>query len=880
MKTKITLILLTLIIPIGIKSQVKVQIGDLYYYLKGTEASVTYNRSNDKFYNNQTYYHPSIYNNIEYNIPSFVSYNENEYSITRIEEGAFAAVYAEYLNGGSSRNYYTDRYYSYGWQEVNTIKSVSVANTIPTIGDYAFYGQHALTEVDLPGVQSIGLYAFSNCISLTTISMPNVEEIGSGAFSSCSKLVSITIPETATKFSGDIFSGCSLLREIIYLPLTPPTNWTATTITYVPDIVEYSSPTYRMNQANIIEMISFDKSSFAYSGQSPTTTWTNNVEGYTASLEMPTLKKDAGEYKEIIPVTFTKDDESFTVNVAYRYTITPAVLTFTASNASREYGEDNPSLAFSCSGFINGENESVIGSMPTVSTTATKRSNVGEYPIIVSGGRATNYTFVYEPGVLTVTKAPLAAMVNDASKVYGSQNPAFTIEYYGLKNDETSPAWTTWPSFQTDATQSSSVGNYAVRAVNGDPINYELGYITDGTLSITPAPLTIKAYNVVRRYYSENPTFSYNCSGFVNGEDETALSTPPVLTTLASLTSNVGDYEIKAGGASSPNYSISYTNGTLTIVPRPLTASVGNYDRPYNEENPAFEIVYTGFMGDDDEASLNEKPIVSTTATQTSDVGTYPIIVSGGSADNYNFSYVSGILTINKAEQTIIWDQDLSGLKVGDQVQLEAKATSGLPVTYTISDSNIGEIYSVGNTYYLDCKKEGQTRVGAIQAGNSNYYSSVRTYKNVVVISSQPVTGITLPQDNYTMLSIGETVQIDATVLPADATNKDVRWSSSNENVCTVANGVVTATGYGTAIVMASTIEGGYTASCTVKVLEKGDADGSGEINNHDAVAVAYYILGRPLNSFIFTLADVNEDGIISISDAVGIIDIIMKARK
>ena len=349
---------------------------------------------------------------------------------------------------------------------------------------------------------------------------------------------------------------------------------------------------------------------------------------------------------------------------------------------------------------------------------------------------------------------------------------------------------------------------------------------------------------------------------------------------MASLTSNVGDYEIKAGGASSPNYSISYTNGTLTIVPRPLTASVGNYDRPYNEENPAFEIVYTGFMGDDDEASLNEKPIVSTTATQTSDVGTYPIIVSGGSADNYNFSYVSGILTINKAEQTIIWDQDLSGLKVGDQVQLEAKATSGLPVTYTISDSNIGEIYSVGNTYYLDCKKEGQTRVGAIQAGNSNYYSSVRTYKNVVVISSQPVTGITLPQDNYTMLSIGETVQIDATVLPADATNKDVRWSSSNENVCTVANGVVTATGYGTAIVMASTIEGGYTASCTVKVLEKGDADGSGEINNHDAVAVAYYILGRPLNSFIFTLADVNEDGIISISDAVGIIDIIMKARK
>jgi hypothetical protein len=843
MKKLLSLAICYILIPYRVEAAV--EIGDLLYNLNGDYASVAPNIKYESGNGWVCYYTNDIYI-----VPETVTYNGRDYIVNEISPYAFGR-----------------------WSQASSPAStIILPSTVKTIASCAFSGCTNLKMVDLGGAEVIGGATFEYCRSLTSVKIPaSAEYFG----------IKGSDP-------SNVFQSCSYVNEIFYLSTKAPENWVITTKTYVPDKQNYTNPKFGTKYAassysintNVIEMISFGENHFVYNGQSPNPNWTNNVEGYTASLTMPVLNADVGSHEVLIPVTFTNENESFTANVVYRYTIDPVPLTVTAANASREYGEENPILQLSYSGFINGDDESALKTIPTARTSATKTSNVGEYPITVSGGKATNYTFVYEPGVLTVTKAPLSAMVNDVTKVYGSQNPAFTIDYYGLKNGETSPAWTTQPTFQTDATQSSSVGEYAIRAVNGVPINYDLGYITEGILSITPAPLTIKVYNAVRKYYSDNPTFSYNCIGFVNGEDETALNSPPVLTTLASLTSNAGEYEIKAEGASSPNYSISYTNGTLTIVPRPLTASVGNYDRPYNEENPVFEIVYTGFMGDDDEASLNEKPIVSTTATKTSDVGTYPIIVSGGSADNYNFSYVSGILTINKAEQTIIWDQDLSGLKVGDQVQLEAKATSGLPVTYTISDSNIGEIYSVGNTYYLDCKKEGQTRVGAIQAGNSNYYSSVRTYKNVVVISSQPVTGITLPQDNYTMLSIGETVQIDATVLPADATNKDVRWSSSNENVCTVANGVVTATGYGTAIVMASTIEGGYTASCTVKVLEKGDADGSGEINNHDAVAVAYYILGRPLNSFIFTLADVNEDGIISISDAVGIIDIIMKARK
>lgn len=406
-------------------------------------------------------------------------------------------------------------------------------------------------------------------------------------------------------------------------------------------------------------------------------------------------------------------------------TITKRPLTAT-SHCSRFYGEENPLLPIEYSGFVNDETEDVIATKPIATTTATKTSFVGDYPITVSGGNAINYEFVYELGVLTVTKAPLTAKVNDATKVYGAQNPAFTIDYYGLKNNESAPAWTTSPTFQTDATQSSGVGQYTVKAINGVPINYDLGEITAGILNITPAQLTIKAKDAVRQYYSDNPNFSYTCNGFVNGDNESVLITTPKLSTTATRTSNVGTYEITVGNTSSPNYSISFVNGTLTITPRTLTASVGNYERQYNEDNPEFEVKYSGFVGEDDETILLEESTAHTTATKTSNVGTYLIYVTGGISDNYEFVYTSGILTINKAEQQIVWEQDFSNVRVGDQIELLATSTSDLPVTYLNSDENIANIYSAGTKQYLDCFKKGTIVVRAWQEGNNNYLPSVR----------------------------------------------------------------------------------------------------------------------------------------------------------
>lgn len=744
-----------------------------------------------------------------------------------------------------------------------TIECDGITYVVSSLGAGSFYYNRNVTEVKLPEtIESIGEQAFSGCSNLTKINLPsNLLSIGVLAFAFCPNLIEIIIPNNlkymmvSSSVQGT-FDQCYKLRTIIYTGQHHPTNWTATSYTYVPDIQEYKSPKYSINDAQVIEMITFNETEFSYTGQSFTPSWTNNMEGWSATPNFPALDTSVGNHEALIPFTFVKGGESFTANVMYRYNVTANQLIVTVNNASREYGEENPQFTLSYSGFTGSDNPSMFSTMPTVSTSATRTSNVGEYALTVSGGVIPNYNITYVPGTLTITKAPLSAKVADTTRVYGTNNPTFIIDYQGLKNGETQPSWSTQPTIQTDATKVSPVGQYAITATNGVPVNYQLGNITPGTLTIKPATLSIKANNATRQYYSENPEFSYTCTGFVNNENASVLITAPQLSTTALLDSPVGQYKIEAKNAASPNYTISYVDGTMTVTQRTLQASVGNYSRLYNEDNPAFEVNYNGFVGNDDENVLTVKPVATTTATNTSNAGNYTITVSGGSATNYKFSYSNGTLTINKAEQTITWEQDLMGLSVDNQVELMAQASSGLPITYAIEgESGIAELYSTGSKTYLDCKAEGTIQITAIQNGNQNYYSTPKIRKTIKISgisSAVPVTGITLNKQSAVLTRIGETLALVATVQPANASNKDVTWSSTNEDVCIVQNGNVIAVGEGSCVIIVTTVEGNFIATCAVNVTDGGGSSGSG-------------IPG-----------DVTGDGLVDISDVNAVINLIL----
>src|SRR4029077_16556870 len=112
-----------------------------------------------------------------------------------------------------------------------------------------------------------------------------------------------------------------------------------------------------------------------------------------------------------------------------------APLTARADDKLRSYGSANPTFTITYTGFVNG-NTKADTSEPTASTTAIATSNVGAYPITLSGGSAVNYTLTLQNGILTVNTAPLTATADDKTKTYGQVNPTLTITYTGFLNGD------------------------------------------------------------------------------------------------------------------------------------------------------------------------------------------------------------------------------------------------------------------------------------------------------------------------------------------------------------------------------------------------------------------------------------------------------------
>ena len=93
-------------------------------------------------------------------------------------------------------------------------------------------------------------------------------------------------------------------------------------------------------------------------------------------------------------------------------------------------------------------------------------------------------------------------------------------------------------------------------------------------------------------------------------------------------------------------------------------------------------------------------------------------------------------IALERAQQQIVWEQDLQALDQYAQLELTAKATSGLPVSYLITQGGDAcSIVKVGQNTFLDCFGAGNVTLAAWQEGNKNYYPTLRTYKQVNVIS-------------------------------------------------------------------------------------------------------------------------------------------------
>ncbi|MCD8295724.1 MAG: Ig-like domain-containing protein [Clostridia bacterium] len=158
-------------------------------------------------------------------------------------------------------------------------------------------------------------------------------------------------------------------------------------------------------------------------------------------------------------------------------------------------------------------------------------------------------------------------------------------------------------------------------------------------------------------------------------------------------------------------------------------------------------------------------------------------------------------------------------LYVGDTEEVEVEVIP--PAAYDDSWYAVSEDESVAaitysnddNSIEITAVSAGETSITVGSAANSN----VKTFIKVTVMTA--VTGVTLDETSVEMTA-GESLAVTATVEPGDATNKAVSWSSSDESVATVKDGVVTAVAAGTATITVTTEDGGYTATLAVTVKQ------------------------------------------------------------
>ena len=150
--------------------------------------------------------------------------------------------------------------------------------------------------------------------------------------------------------------------------------------------------------------------------------------------------------------------------------------------------------------------------------------------------------------------------------------PTLTVSYTGLVNGDTAASLTIDPAIATTATNSSHVSGspYSITASGAVDSDYSISYV-GGTLTVTPAPLTITANNQTMVVNTSLPTLTASYTGLVNGDTAASLTTQPTLVTTATKYSPISGnpYPITVSGAVDSDYSISYVNGTLTVINQP-----------------------------------------------------------------------------------------------------------------------------------------------------------------------------------------------------------------------------------------------------------------------------------------------------------------------
>lgn len=410
-------------------------------------------------------------------------------------------------------------------------------------------------------------------------------------------------------------------------------------------------------------------------------------------------------------------------------TITAAALTVTAKDASKVYGDANPTFEGVITGIKNNDAITAVYSTP-----ATAGSSVGEYKIepTLAGTSLSNYIVTKTDGKLTITERAISVTADVKNKTYGDVDPALTYQISAgslVNGDDFSGS--------LNRLAGENVGIYAIgKGTLALSSNYALTYV-GANLHISPLGVTVTA-DAKQKYCGQvDPSLTFTSSPTAGS----MLPNGDLITFSGSLIrvsgENVGSHSIKQGSLANSNYTISYIPANLDVLGVSIDASASSKPVAVGSSASLSATVTAGTVGVGavpvtltvtDEA--NNVVFTKTISTNGSGVATETISSSVLALGVYKVEAVAGTGCATSNAYIPVFDASGSFVTGGGWINSPTGALAG---SDAVGKANFGFVakYKKGKN-----EVEGNTEF-QFQAGAINFKSSAHNAGSLVIAGAK-----------------------------------------------------------------------------------------------------------------------------------------------
>jgi hypothetical protein len=540
--------------------------------------------------------------------------------------------------------------------------------------------------------------------------------------------------------------------------IVPTVTWADHTALYGDLITDNAASDVGGSQSGVSKVNVYDASA--------SVAGTFSYSGFTKDATMP-----AGTYT--LSVHFKPDDAHIgnyaEVDKTSKLTVNKRSIRVILQNASRTYGTNNPAFSWvvpdnvnpddsyaNGHGFVNGDTKSSVTFNPplVLATTAVMASPVqhsytnlladgtvqmsGGNPVVKDGYKifvgqnaaASNYTIKYTTqsapddetqtnATLTINKALLKISAQDQTVAFNNPIPTPVPLYDGFRAGDDASVLQGTLSVTPTAQQGNAIADYPIVVSGVFAANYTVNFI-NGTTHIVASSVPVTWGSLAAVTYG-TPLSATQLSA-TSTVGSTVVFNPPLGSIL-----HAGTQPLTATFTPTvANYAVTTVTNPLVVNKASLAVKADDKARVYSDDNPPLTISYSGFVGADTVTNIDVAPVAATSATKTSNAGTYEIALSGGSDNDYALVLTPGTLTVSKATANIVWSAPAAityGTALGIGTQLNASVTgvdgtlvynptagtklnagAGQPLTvvFTPSDANAQNYNTVTKTVNID----------------------------------------------------------------------------------------------------------------------------------------------------------------------------------